>query len=258
MLAYLLSKPSDWVVQPKALQGKGAGRDKVYNILKELIDQCYIQRDYTRSKGVVTGVEYLVFERPYTIISPFPEKPDTASPDTAKAYITEDRVLDNTDSLSDDKTPPSKKSEKLKTYSDRLAAGKPGKADPVLRALAIHLFKAADNPQSITSKEGRAVKLLSPLFKYEQEHCPDTAKLYDHIVALVPGYAEYCLKHVDEIVTSEIKFPDYWDRYRQAGEQNKPAAVPVSDLVDDPDRPGVLITRDELARRKQFYSRETR
>ena len=42
MLVYILSQPDDWRVQPSELITPLCGRDKVYRILKELIEAKYI------------------------------------------------------------------------------------------------------------------------------------------------------------------------------------------------------------------------
>lgn len=77
MLAYLLSKPSDWQVQIDDLQQE-CGRDKVYGLIKELMQSRYVERKISRDeRHRVKGVNYTVRE------CPLPEKPDTASPDTA-------------------------------------------------------------------------------------------------------------------------------------------------------------------------------
>src|SRR5689334_19714356 len=47
MLVYLLSKPPDWIVQPKNLEQR-CGRNQVYRILRELIKAGYIQRIIVR------------------------------------------------------------------------------------------------------------------------------------------------------------------------------------------------------------------
>lgn len=86
MLGDLLSRPDDWQVQPKALEMDGCGRDKVYRILKELINTGYIHRDWITEKGVIKGIEYIVFEEPFT------EKPDTAQPDTENPDNTYKRI----------------------------------------------------------------------------------------------------------------------------------------------------------------------
>lgn len=89
-LSYLLSKPGDWRLQPKDLEREGAGRDKVYRILKELREHRHLYLDEKRDEtGKVIGYEYLIFEQPY----PLPEKPDTAEPYTAKPHITEYREV---------------------------------------------------------------------------------------------------------------------------------------------------------------------
>lgn len=91
LLAYLLSKPNDWEIQPKALARQHCGRDKAYRLLDELLKARHIERAAVKDeRGRIVRVEYVVYE------SPLPEKPDTGNPDTEKpdtekAYITEYR-----------------------------------------------------------------------------------------------------------------------------------------------------------------------
>ena len=83
---YLLAMPDDWTIQPDTLKRKGAGRDKVYSLLHELIEARYISREIEREPdGKVKGIIYQLYETPY---EPLPEKPDTAKPD-----ITESKTL---------------------------------------------------------------------------------------------------------------------------------------------------------------------
>ena len=86
MLAYLLSKPDDWKVQPKDLQQK-CGRDKVYKVLNELIAAGYIVRNtlVDEKTGKRQGVEYQVYEEP------LPDLPDTVLPDTVNTDNTYNR-----------------------------------------------------------------------------------------------------------------------------------------------------------------------
>lgn len=100
VLTYLLSKPDDWRVDVKDLQ-QGCGRDKVYSLLDELIENRYIAREQVRNdKQQIEGFAYVVYERP------LPEKPDTALPDTVSpdtentdTYIEES--IQKTDSTED-------------------------------------------------------------------------------------------------------------------------------------------------------------
>lgn len=92
LLTYLLSKPQDWVLQPKDLEQK-CGRDKVYSILKELIDAHYIHRtDPLRDEKTqqVTGVIYTIYEVPYEL-EPYTDSPYAVLPYTANTYITTER-----------------------------------------------------------------------------------------------------------------------------------------------------------------------
>jgi hypothetical protein len=97
LLCYLLSKPNDWEIQPKALAREHCGRDKAYRLIDELLKARHIERTAVKNElGRIMRVEYVVYE------SPLPEKPDTAKPDmdkpdTEKAYITEYRETQNTE-----------------------------------------------------------------------------------------------------------------------------------------------------------------
>lgn len=127
VLWYLLSKSDNWEVQPKDLQ-QGVGRDKVYKILKELIDANYIERVDVREKGKFVSTTYLVYEQPYTEkpdtvktldqrittgrnAKQSSEMPDTVLPDTSNTDIKDNREEQNTDQVKRDKekTPAPKK-----------------------------------------------------------------------------------------------------------------------------------------------------
>ena len=94
LLGYLLAKPDDWTLRIGDLRKRGdLGRDALYKHLKLLQQVGYVQRRLTRnSQGHVTGVEYLVFEVPEAL---FPEKPESATPDTAQPYPAKPTVLSN-------------------------------------------------------------------------------------------------------------------------------------------------------------------
>ncbi|NBV34808.1 MAG: hypothetical protein EBR81_13735, partial [Proteobacteria bacterium] len=64
MLAYLLSKPDDWKVLPKALINETkAGKDVVYRVLNELEEAGYITEEQRRKKdGTFTPMERVVHE----------------------------------------------------------------------------------------------------------------------------------------------------------------------------------------------------
>ncbi|MEM7478560.1 MAG: hypothetical protein AAF483_26555 [Planctomycetota bacterium] len=56
MLLYLMSKPDDWTVSFKNLQNQSrAGRDKVYGIMRELINCGYAKRVRRRSSDGTYG-----------------------------------------------------------------------------------------------------------------------------------------------------------------------------------------------------------
>lgn len=100
VLAYLLSKPSDWIVRIQDLQKEGGcGRDRIYRILKELRDAGYLHRDQEHQpNGAFVWGPYRVYEQPFTdkadmvaqhqeATQPFTEKPYTVKPDTANTEM---------------------------------------------------------------------------------------------------------------------------------------------------------------------------
>lgn len=100
VLAYLLSKPSDWVVRIPDLQKEGnCGRDRIYRILKELRDAGYLHRDREHQpNGAFVWGSYRVYEQPFTdkadmaardqeATQPFTENTDTVKPDTVNTEM---------------------------------------------------------------------------------------------------------------------------------------------------------------------------
>lgn len=65
LLTYLLSKPDDWQVIPSTLTRESCGKNRVYTLLNELIEKCYIVRNTNRdAKGRIIQIEYVVMESP--------------------------------------------------------------------------------------------------------------------------------------------------------------------------------------------------
>jgi hypothetical protein len=103
LLGYLLVKPDDWRISVTNLINESpGGRDRVYRILNELIEFGYIKRIEVRTKGKISGYDYLVYEEPceekpqqaeLIAVEPLPEKPYTALPLTEKADHTNKEVL---------------------------------------------------------------------------------------------------------------------------------------------------------------------
>jgi hypothetical protein len=100
-LAYLLSKPDDWVVQISDIQKvAGVGRDKAYSMVRELIDSGWIKREeYRDETGAYRKHEYVVSEWSENPINdPLPEKPDPVKPDTANTHLTKNGNIPRTES----------------------------------------------------------------------------------------------------------------------------------------------------------------
>ncbi|MEK6993467.1 helix-turn-helix domain-containing protein [Paenibacillus sp. FSL K6-1566] len=81
LLAYLLSKPSNWRVFTSDLVKRSKdGRDAVYSAIKELESCGYVERRQTRDESNrITGMETVVYERPI-IDDPGPDSPQTEIP----------------------------------------------------------------------------------------------------------------------------------------------------------------------------------
>lgn len=92
VLVFLLVKPDSWQVSVSHLVKQGhAGRDKVYNILAELMDAGYATREQDRSGGKFGDTSYVIHELPLTenpeAAAPLPGLPHTVSPYTAKPTL---------------------------------------------------------------------------------------------------------------------------------------------------------------------------
>ncbi|MDN5347402.1 MAG: hypothetical protein PWP65_966 [Clostridia bacterium] len=177
LLAYFLSKPSDWRIYISDLvkQSKD-GRDAVYAGLSELEKCGYLQRRKIRDKqGKIIGWENIVYERPIKkadpnpdfpemVEQPLPDFPDTGNPDTENPD-TEKPTLLNNDSTNNDFTNKEQQQHKQhKTQIDVVVADsqvkKPGffslvKADPKVQEVVKLVQNLAG--QEITPATARAL-----------------------------------------------------------------------------------------------------
>lgn len=65
LLIYLLGKPKNWKVSVSHLQKEGnSGRDKLYKMIKQLIDAGHIVRVQARKDGKADGWDYIVYSVP--------------------------------------------------------------------------------------------------------------------------------------------------------------------------------------------------
>ncbi|WP_213974693.1 hypothetical protein [Tepidanaerobacter acetatoxydans] len=109
LLAYFLSKPDNWKIIVKDVINRGTdGRDSVLAGIRELEKNGYIEKVQIRDKetGKYMGIEYVVYEKPQNRIAaafhpetdfPYPVKPDTVLPDTAKPTLLNNDILLNND-----------------------------------------------------------------------------------------------------------------------------------------------------------------
>jgi len=98
LLVYLLSRPDDWVINVRHLSrlGRGASRDKIYRILRELSGAGYAhERVIRQDDGRFASREWLITDEPS-------DCPDTAQPDSVgpdeDAPDRGDATVPNTDS----------------------------------------------------------------------------------------------------------------------------------------------------------------
>tara|TARA_R100000781_G_scaffold80718_1_gene49807 strand:- start:1115 stop:1921 length:807 start_codon:yes stop_codon:yes gene_type:complete len=66
VLVYLLSKPADWKVNAQNIANRfGCGINKVYQIIKQLIQYGYVKKDVIRDQGRYTQIVYYVYDQPF-------------------------------------------------------------------------------------------------------------------------------------------------------------------------------------------------
>ena len=66
VLVYLLSKPVDWKVNAQNIANRfGYGINKVYAIIKHLIQFGYVKKDVMRDQGKYTQIVYHVYDQPF-------------------------------------------------------------------------------------------------------------------------------------------------------------------------------------------------
>ena len=66
VLVYLLSKPADWKVNAQNIANRfGYGINKVYAIIKHLIQFGYVKKDVIRDQGKYTQIVYHVYDQPF-------------------------------------------------------------------------------------------------------------------------------------------------------------------------------------------------
>lgn len=95
LLIFLLGKPDHWKVSVEHLRketqtcAKPSGRDAIYAMLTELIENGYVKRELAKGEGgTLAGYDYYVFDEPVTI-GEAEDSPCTAFPDTAEPYTVE-------------------------------------------------------------------------------------------------------------------------------------------------------------------------
>ncbi|MEK5231909.1 DnaD domain protein [Lysinibacillus sp. FSL K6-0232] len=97
LLAYMLSLPDDWsfCMADLATRSK-CGREATTNIVKELMQAGYLQKEQSRTaKGKFSRVELFVFEAPPHAAIPLTGKPSTALPPMEKPPLLNNQLLTN-------------------------------------------------------------------------------------------------------------------------------------------------------------------
>lgn len=101
LMGYLLSLPNDWNLSINGIVAcSKEGRRAIGNIINELIDAGYIERNQVRKNGKFIGYDYLVFEQPKR---PFADtdNADTQNSKQISKEVIKERINKNTLSKSE-------------------------------------------------------------------------------------------------------------------------------------------------------------
>ena len=229
LLIYLLSKPDDWSVHVNELKKRGkVGRDKIYKILKRLVELRYMHRVRTKDPktGQFRGCEYEVRDEPNAPVSPenIAEKPgaviqETVCSDTPPS--TEIPITENPDTLikhTDTKSPPKKRPPRVDHWNcntDRAEFGR--------------IF--ASWPVDPTRSQARAKRRWGNLPVSQKKRAAEG----------VQNYLDTCQKQKTKpcSILSYLKDPGLW------------SFSPVVFSTKNKRSPGRIPTQEELATRKK-------
>lgn len=152
VMAYLLSKPDDWKVQPSDLE-QLCGSRRVYRILKELRDAGYMELKQERSGQRIVGWVYEVHE--VSVLRRFEEvqKLHVQKLHVQKGDITENRVLHSTDS-----TEGQRKDSLPDGKGEKSSSGKKER-NPIFDAVAQHIFGIM--PEEISGADGGRIGAIA-------------------------------------------------------------------------------------------------
>lgn len=248
LLGFLLSKPVDWVVQPNALRRKGCGRDKVYNLINELIDARYVVRDIVKDDNQrVKYVDYLVYEEP------LPDLPDQEKPDRENKDSTDHRGKHKKD-----------KDSSADAAGDNQTFNKEG-LDALFDNIAIWIFEVRSNDRpGINAQIPRAAVLIhgpkqsrkrSPggiyLLEYERQH-QQLKSVYDidllELSKAPRDFAQWWRRThpgASMPIGQDGTFIGRWAEWRTSSQPREGAK-----LVTDPVT-GAMITKAALAQRER-------
>lgn len=178
LLAYLLSKPGDWVITRADLMREGnCGRDRVVKLLKELVQHGYAKRKGQRrtDNNHWAGVDYEIHEMPQVENVPVSSEPKaeqspmTCFPST-EIPCTENPLLQNTelDKVQKERVPRKKRavSGDPKPPQER----KPIERSDVFKVVARESFKIADVD---TITDGKTVMRINKIVKWLRENSPN-------------------------------------------------------------------------------------
>lgn len=102
LLVFLLSRPDDWIISETHLRNKwNVGRDKLRNLLNELVEAGYAQKTQARDTGKFDRNDWIISESPFTenpsTVPPSTEKPLTEKPSTENPTLTKYLDIPSTD-----------------------------------------------------------------------------------------------------------------------------------------------------------------
>lgn len=207
LVAYLLSKPDNWIVRLGDIQKKaGCGVDKARAMIREMLDAGYAEREEVRENGKFAGSALVVYDEPInqsvTFLPhtdlPCTVEPDTAKPCTANPTLVITDNLATPDQLEDSPQPPDEwgADAALADQGEKLKGRERHQVEADFHRAFI------DWPGYGTSNKDRGVERWLGLSDDERE----AAK------AGIPGYLSACRKDERKpyAMAGYLKNPEFW------------------------------------------------
>lgn len=253
VLSFMLSLPDTWELHPKHIANElNIGRDKIYSVLKKLMQAGYCRRNDIRIKGKFICTEYEISEEPiFKKVLPFPEKPDTAKPDTTNPYISKDRSL-HTEERKDKETskdqhniyyqaPVSEQSSDVSLSSSSLKKEKkiPKPSEEALRLTDLFCKNLKQiNPKfSIPNKLDSWATCFDLMLGKDGHTTEEIIKILDYLLkeSKIQGKDFYWCDNIRSPAKLKEKFSDVWQALKRSKEKKPKHSEIVGSLNDKPE-----------------------